>query len=227
MTDIDTLRETEKRLRAVDSSSHGALRKAKRELENVRGDDRDAYAVALLAGDTLPKPRAVKLHEQIRDYEVRVIPGIDQALWLFARQVREAIRPNLDPATHRQLDTQLKRWQPPDAHDLSTPAPTQHLDRRPDDIVQWVADGIRNLEQFISEHEAKAEKDRRQKAAQARVNQAQAEHNRIEGKRVGEWVEAHPHSNLPSGWPVPFNRAKFLEDEDLMDDYGYVKPRGG
>jgi hypothetical protein len=226
MTDIDTLRETETRLRAADNSTHAALRKARHDLDNVRGDDRDSYAAAILAGGALPKPRAVKLREQIRDYEVRVIPGIDEALWMLARQVREAVRPDLDPSTHRKLDTELRRWQPPDTYDPSAPAPERHLASRPDDIVQWVVDGIAKLERFIAEQEAEAEKDNRRKAAYKRVQVAQGVHDRAERLRVGEWVEAHPFTNLPPGWPIPFDRVKFLEDEDLMADYGYVKPRG-
>lgn len=225
MTDIDTLRETEARLRAADNSTHAALRKARHDLENVRGDDRQAYAVALLAGDSLPKARAVKLREQIRDYEVRVIPGIDEALWMLARQVRETIRPDLDPSTHRTLDKELRRWQPPDPHDLSAPAPERHLAPRPDDIVQWVVDGIARLERFIAELEAKAETDRRKKAAYGRVQKAQSEYDRQERQRVGEWVESHRFANLPPGWPIPFDRKKFLEDEGLLEDYGYVEPR--
>jgi hypothetical protein len=225
MTDIDTLRETEARLRAAENGSYASLRAKKRDLESVRGDDRDAYAAATLAGDTLPKPRAVKLREQIRDYEVRVIPAIDEALWMLARQVRETIRPDLDPATHEKLDTELRRWQPPDPRDLSAPAPTQHLAPRPDDIVQWVVDGIAKLERFIAEQEAKAEKDRRKKAAYDRVQVAQGVHDRAERARVGEWVEEHPFSNLPAGWPIPFDRKKFLEEEGLLEDYGYVEPR--
>ncbi len=225
MATIEDLKETEVRLRAADNGAHASLRTERRELENVRGDDRNAFAEAILAGDTLPKPRAVKLRETIRDLEVRVIPGIDEALWMLARQVREAIRPDLDPSTHRKLDTELRRWQPPDTHDLSAPVPERHLAPRPDDIVQWVVDGIAKLERFIAEQEAKAETDRRKKAAYGRVQKAQGEHDRKELQRVGEWVEAHPFTNLPPGWPIPFDRKKFLEDEGLLEDYGYVEPR--
>lgn len=225
MTDIDTLRETEVRLRATDNSSYASLRKARHDLENVRGDDREAYARALLAGGALPKARAVKLREQIRDYEVRVIPGIDEALWMLARQVRETIRPDLDPSTHRTLDAELRRWQPPDTHDPSAPAPERHLAPRPDDIVQWVVDGIARLERFITEQEVKAEVDRRKKEAYRRVQVAQGIHDRAERQRVGEWVEAHQFANLPPGWPIPFDRKKFLEAEGLLEDYGYVEPR--
>ncbi len=225
MTDIDTLRETEVRLRATDNSTHASLRKARHDLDNVRGDDREAYATALLAGGTLPKARAVKLRDQIRDYEVRVIPGIDEALWMLARQVRETIRPDLDPSTHRTLDTELRRWQPPDTYDPSAPAPERHLAPRPDDIVQWVVDGIARLERFIAEQEAKAEVDRRKKEAYRRVQVAQGIHDRAERQRIGEWADAHQFANMPPGWPIQFDRKKFLEDEGLLEDYDYVEPR--
>src|SRR5580704_13692140 len=107
---MEDLTSTEKRLRAADAKAHAELRTAREALETAGRDDVDAAASALLAGDDVPKAHAQHLRERIRDLEVRVIPGIDEALWRFAAEVSERLRPDADDNYKRLLKADLKRW---------------------------------------------------------------------------------------------------------------------
>lgn len=75
MEDIDTLTETEARLRQADLEAHQKLAAAKVDLENVKETDVESYAQALVNGDDLPKARAQKLPTCSPESGLRGLPG--------------------------------------------------------------------------------------------------------------------------------------------------------
>ncbi len=220
MTDIDTLRETEKRLRATDSNAHASLRTKRREAETAASDDVAAASAALLAGDTVPKPRSVKLHAEIRDIESRVLLAVDAALWGLAAEAREVLRREADRDFRRRLDVALPRWQPPDPRNPNVPAQTQHLARRPQDVVSWVEHGIAKLDAQDADQAERERVRERYEYAKRMVDAAQVEHNAREKARMDQFSEEHPYANQPP--PTLFNRAAFLEREGLAEDYGLI-----
>jgi hypothetical protein len=229
-----TLQETEKRLRAADAKAYAELRTAREALETAGRDDVDAAASALLAGAAAPKARAGKLSERIRDLEVRVIPGIDEALWRFVGQVRDELRPDADDNYKRLLSAELKRWQPPDPGRRDRPAPTQHLQPRPKDVVSWVEAGIDRIDRMLSKKRDEAERAERKRAAQRKVDRAQSvydQEQRIkldeeEARMSPETVNSRRLNRQRNGAPPwrPFDRFAFLQREGLLEDYGYVQP---
>jgi hypothetical protein len=233
MTDISELRETEARLRAADSNAHASLRTKRTELETAAADDVAAASAALLAGESVPKPKAVKLHAEVRDIESRVLLAVDDALWQLAGQVREALRPDADSEYRRQLDRQLLRWQKPDPKNPNVPAQTQHLRRRPKDVVAWVEQGVSNLDRLLDEQREKDERAERKAEATRRVNRAQSAYHREQAilydeKEKGMSVTARTAARLQADrsqqplWP-PFDRLAFLEREGLVEDYGWTQ----
>ncbi|MHB8240681.1 MAG: hypothetical protein ACYDHN_01700 [Solirubrobacteraceae bacterium] len=233
MTTIDDLREVEARLRAADSSMHASLRTKRAELETAAADDVAAASAALLAGDEVPKPRAVKLNAEARDIESRQLLAVDDALWQLAGQVREVLRPGADPDYRRRLDRQLLRWQKPDPKNPNVPPQTQHLKRRPKDVVAWVEQGVENIDRGIEEQRVKDEIAERKAEATRRVNEAQADYHRAQAIAYAEEearmsVTARTAARLRADknqqplWP-PFDRLAFLRREGLEADYGWVQ----
>jgi hypothetical protein len=102
MTD---LQETDARLQAANDSTYAELRKLRGEIDTVTTDDVAAYAEALAEGGTLPKPRATKLKERVKDLELRVIPAIDEAMWAFACRARDELRRHVPLGPEQQA-----RW---------------------------------------------------------------------------------------------------------------------
>jgi hypothetical protein len=233
MTDIETLRETETRLRATDNGAYASLRTKRQELETAAADDVKAASDALLVGEGIPKPRAVKLQAEIRDIESRQLLAIDDALWQLTGQAREALRPDADDEYRRQLDRQLKRWQAPDPRNPNVPAQTQHLARRPKDVVAWVEQGISNLDRMLDEQREKDERAERKCDAERRVNEAQSKYHREQSIAYAEkeskmTVTARNSVRIAADksqqplWPE-FNRLAFLEREGLVEDYGWTQ----
>ncbi|HEY3959609.1 MAG TPA: hypothetical protein VGL68_03765 [Solirubrobacteraceae bacterium] len=231
--DIETLKETEARLRATDNGAHASLRTKRKELETAAADDVAAASAALLAGEAVPKPKAVKLHAEVRDIESRVLLAVDDALWGLAGQVREVLRPDADDGYRGALDKQLKRWQKPDPKNPNVPAQTQHLKPRPKDIVAWVEQGVSNLDRLLDEQREKDERAERKRAATERVNAAQSEYHREQSIAYDEresrmTVTARNAARIAADkaqtplWP-PFNRLAFLEREGLVEDYGWTQ----
>ncbi len=102
MTD---LQDTEARLQAANDSTYAELRKLRGEIDTVTTDDVAAYAEALAEGSALPKPRATKLKERVKDLELRVIPAIDEAMWAFACRARDELRRHVPLGPEQQA-----RW---------------------------------------------------------------------------------------------------------------------
>jgi hypothetical protein len=228
------LRDTEARLRAEDADAYRALADAKRELETLAVDEREAYAEAALEGVKPTPSRSTKLRDQIRDIEKRVIPGIDAALWLLVPKVVEVVKPDADDTYRRQLDSQLKRWQPPDPKNPNVPAPTQHLKPRPKSVVDWVEHGVSNMDRWLAEKAAEDDREERKQAATRRVNLAQEEYNieqraKLDAEEEGMAPAAVMNRRIAESqsqpWPA-FNRLAFLEREGLVEDYGWA-PSGG
>lgn len=230
MTTIDDLRETEKRLRAADSSMYASLRTKRAELDTAAADDVAAASAALLAGETVPKPKAVKLHAEVRDIESRQLLAVDDALWRLVEQVVDVVEPNVD---RRILTKNLLRWQPPDPKNPNVPAQTQHLKRRPADVVGWVLSRIAVVERSQAEQRAKDKRAELKRIATEKVNAAQAEYHRQASiayaeeeaamsvtARAARRVEAD-RSQQPL-WP-PFDRLAFLQREGLEADYGWTQ----
>jgi len=230
MTDIDTLKETEARLRAADSSMHASLRTKRAELETAAADDVKAASAALLAGETVPKPRAVKLHADVRDIESRQLLAVDDALWCLVEQVVDTVKPDVD---RRILAKNLLRWQKPDPRNPNVPAQTQHLKVRPKDIVSWVLSRIAAVERSQAERRAEDEIAERKAEATRRVNLAQSEYHRQQAAAYAEEearmsVTARTAARLQADknqqplWP-PFDRLAFLRREGLEADYGWMQ----
>ena len=228
MTDIDTLKETEARLRAADSNAHASLRTKRTELETAAADDVAAASAALLAGESIPKPRAVKLHAEIRDIESRVILAVDEALWGIVAEVREAVKPDVD---EQILTKNLRRWQPPDPGRKDRPAPTHNLAHRPADVVDWVLGKIAAVERSQAKRHDEAERAERKRAAEVAVNRAQTLYNAgqqrlLEEADARKTPTARMHAQVSrqaQPW-APFDRRAFLEREGLLEAYGYVQP---
>jgi hypothetical protein len=229
---MQDLRETETRLRAVDSGLHASLRTKRTELATAAQDDVAAASAALLAGADVPKPRAAKLHDEIRDIEKRQLLAVDDAMWQLAGQVRDALRPDADAAYRSMVDRQLRRWQRPDPKNVGEPSPTRHLARRPRDIVAWVEQGIANVDRLIAEQKEKDERDRRKRDATNAVNSAQAAYEReqsiaFEERLARMSVTARTAAELEAKkstpW-APFDRRAWLEREGLTADYGWRAP---
>ena len=233
MTAIDDIRKTEARLRAADSSMHAALRTKRAELATAAADDVKAASAALLAGDEVPKPRAVKLNAEARDIESRQLLAVDDALWQLVGQVVDVVKPDVD---RRILAKNLLRWQPVDPKNPNVPAQTQHLKRRPPDVVEWVLSRIAAVERGQAEQREKDERAERKAEAERRVNRAQSEYHREQAilydeKEKGMTVTARTAARLQADksqqplWP-PFDRLAFLEREGLVEDYGWTqRPR--
>lgn len=231
MTD---LQETEARLQAADNSAHAELRKLRQEIETVATDDVAAYADALTEGGSLPKARAAKIKERVRDIELRVIPGIDEAMWRFVAQVRDELRPDADDNYRSLLNAELKRWQPPATGRRDQPVQPRHLKPRPKNIVQWVESGIGRVDRVLAEAAEKADRKERQRKATAAVNRAQAAYEREQRQHIEEeesrmtplqrnnrQLAQQKTGSVP--WR-PFDRYEFLKREGLLEDYGYVQP---
>jgi hypothetical protein len=235
MTD---LQETEARLYAADNSAHAELRKLRTEIDTVATDDVAAYAEALGEGQPLPKAKAAKLKDRIRDLELRVIPAVDEAMWRFAGQVREALRPDADDNYRSLLDKNLKRWDRPNTGRPDQPAPEQHATlRRPTSIVSWVEAGVERVDRQLAEWDAKAEREERKRAATRAVDRAQSAYNSEQRRLLDEreakmtplqrnnFLIAQSRSQSPP-WP-DFDRRAFLEREGLLEDYEWVHGNGG
>lgn len=230
MTDIDTLKETEKRLRAADNSMHAALRTKRTELATAAADDVKAASAALLAGDDVPKPRAVELNAEARDIESRQLLAVDDALWCLVEQVVDAVKPDVNP---KILAKNLLRWQKPDPKNPNVPAQTQHLKRRPPDVVEWVLSRIAAVERSQAERRAEDERAERKAEATRRVNLAQSEYHRqaaiaYAAEEATMSVTARTAARLQADrsqqplWP-PFDRLAFLHREGLEADYGWTQ----
>jgi hypothetical protein len=230
------MQDTHDRLVGADNAARAELRKLRREVETVAADDVAAYAAALAAGETPPKARAAKIKDRIRDLELRVVPGIDEALWHFVTEVREGLRPNADDDYRRLLDKELPRWQPPDTGRRDQPTPPQHLKPRPRDIVQWVEDGIGRVDRFLAEAAEGAGRKERQKKAGAAMYAAEREYDREQRERIeaeeadmtplqrnNRMIAQQTRGSVP--WP-PFDRRAWLEANGLLEDYGWTQGGG-
>lgn len=231
---MQDLQETQDRLQAADNSAHAELRKLRQEIETVATDDVSVYADALTSGETPPKARAARIKDRVRDLELRVIPGIDEATWRFVHEVRAVLRPDADESYKRLLDKELPRWQAPATGRRDQPAPPQHLKPRPRDILAWVEAGIGRVDRFFAEAAEKAERDDRKRKATNAVNAAQAAYNGEQRRLLDEreaamsptarnaFAVAQAKAQTPP-WP-DFDRRAWLEANGLLEDYDYVQP---
>jgi hypothetical protein len=235
---ITDLRHTEETIRAADASAHAELRKLRAEIDQAQ--EKDITALAEAMAERSPKvtpPKARKDKERIRDIEQRLIPAYDESLWLLVPKVITV----LDPVVDRELLTKnLRRWaKPKTVQDpsgvLTAPRTHNPLDaHRPADICSWVIGRIEAVARGEEEQRAKESKDARQQAAKAQVDAAHAAYDREQSIHLSEEEEGMAPAAVTSRrlaqqssgsapWH-PFDRHKWLKDNDLLDDYGYVQP---
>jgi hypothetical protein len=232
MKTVDDLRKIESAIRDAEAEAQVQLSEARAALETSGRDDRESYAAAVAAGEQPPKePSTPKLVATIRDIEKRVLPALDDALWRFAQDAREAIRGDVEVVAFRTM----RRWNPPHAvNDPSQPAATRHGEHRPRDIVAWVEHKHRLIVQEIARADAAREKDERFSEAKRRVDAAQAAYNadmqrdlNDELDRMSPGVRLQRIQQLDSATALPwrpFDRHEFLKREGLLEDYGYTQP---
>jgi len=229
MTDALTdIRRTEATIRQTEAEVKAELADLRMNVDSAQKADVDAYAEALAAGAAAPKATASKIKERMRDIEQRVIPGLDESLWLLVPKVREAVKPDVGEL---YLTKNLMRWDKPDPQRRDQPSPTRHLAHRPRDIVDWVLGRIAAVEATEAKQREKDDIERRKYEATKAVNLAQSEFNIERDREEYESTKDNPTAanarNLALSRGAPrreFDRHAFLEREGLLDDYGYVQP---
>lgn len=232
MTDdaLTDIRSTEVTTRQTDAEVHAELADLRRKADKAQADDVAAYADAMAAGAAAPKATASKIKERMRDIEQRVIPGLDESLWLLVAKVLEALQPDVD---EQILGKNLRRWQPPDPGRKDRPAPTRYLAHRPASIVDWVLGRIAAVERSEAEQREKDDRERRKREATRKVDAAQATYDREQSLLLAEKearmsVTAVNAARIAANksqtplWPK-FNRLAFLEREGLAEDYGWTQ----
>jgi hypothetical protein len=234
---ITDLRHTESVIRAADSDAHAELRRLLAEVDTVQQTDIDSYAHKLVDRQGAPAARSSKVKARIADLELRTIPACDEALWLLAGKVVNVLDPTVDRSI---LTKNLRRWAKPKvvrdpSGVLASPTTHDPLDaHRPVDVVDWVLDRIDVVERGEADQRAKEDKANRAREAKRQCDAAQAAYDREQSIRLNDEEEAMAPSAVSarhfaqqsSGsppWP-PFDRHKFLRDNDLLEDYGYVQP---
>lgn len=230
------LQHTESVIRAADTAAHAELRTLRAEVDAAAWKDIDAFAQALVHRQGAPKSTAGRIRERIRDIEVRVIPGTDEALWQFRDRVITVLRPEAEEMFLKRLRAQLRRWAPPKfASDPFNVLPTPRAEHpahaeRPDDIVAWVTNGIERIERDDAEREVQKDRDERQRAMAARLLTAQGawerefyDREREEEERSPILAVAHATRTTSPLNPDEF-RARWLAKHDPHNDYGYVTP---
>jgi hypothetical protein len=227
---LQEYREREADLRAQEFVARTELRDIRERIDHAHNVDVDNLAKALAAGEAQPRATAQKLQARMIDLERRVLPGFDEALVLFAEEVRCALADGDELLILRQ---QTPRWKAvPRQRDPGRVLAEPRGDRKPDDIVSWIVQRLDLIRRDQARRDAEAEAKERKEDAYKRVCAAQDEHNAQERRRVTEEEDRTPSlrqanaRKLAAGqdlWP-PFDRLRFLQQEGLEEAYGYIDP---
>ena len=227
-TDLLTIEAT---IRAADNAAHALLRKLRASVDDAQAKDIDAYAQALVDKQGAPKATAKDIRDKMKDLETRVIPATDEALWLLSRRAIDMLRPEAEERWLQRLRAQLQRWAPPKfISDPSNVLPAPRVNdpdfaERPDDVVEWVLHGIERIERFDAQHAEEEARKERQRVAKNAVDNAQAIDEREYYRRYEEEEKTSARKRHAPAPPYPgFNRFKWLQEHNLLDDYEYVQP---
>jgi hypothetical protein len=231
MDALTDIRKTEATIRQTEAEVRQELADLERKVDTSAADDRAAYAEALASGAAVPKATSARIKDRITDIKMRVLPGTDEALWTLVPKVREAVNPDVK---EQYLTQNLRRWNPPDPGRRDQPSPTTHLQHRPMSVVDWVLSRIAAVEASEAEQAVKDDKQARKEAATLAVNRAQSEHNlaqraKLDAEEEGMSPAAVTSRRLSESrsqpWPE-FDRRRWLEEHDMLADYGWTMGGG-